>query len=653
MNGRRRHSARRRAILWGLSVLCGVVSLAAQAGAQALPERERPPRAFLPQQADQRFLLQLAQIDQLILYDYHSRAFALLEDLERAGAPQDEVRRRRIRIAQAVGDHAQAAALCREALAGAPADPGLWRELAAALFAMREMDEGRAALDRYLRLVDEPRGGFAVATDLLVKAGRCQLAVALVDSARALLGDRAYLARERAVCLLALDRTQEAAREMRTDLALNPHNLQLLRRDLLAAGAPPVSEAFRREIGALAAAAEAQPEIVVLAANLALARADGFGAQGLVLPRLPGVAFAGAVLQNAGTLTREMPLLSGRAEQRAVSDYLQAVLPVLAEHQALGPRLRQRAGDHLAESCLFALQNDLLADDPQAAADQFGGRLALVQRVYPESSHLYAAQIQLARFTRDRLRDPQAAARRLEQLLQHLDLPVEGLALARLTLGECYIAARDTVRARQVLTALGRDPEFREPAGGAHFLLAKLDLAQGHFGTARDRFAAVALDNPAAPYANDALELGLLVAEELLNPTGGLDLLARYAHAVWWQLAAEPDSQRVALERFIERAARQVDMTAPQTLLEHARLELADLNRQAGRVDAALAQLERVVLELPHGRQAARALARRGEILAVARGDSAAARREYERLLVQYPDYLFAAEIRQRLRMLP
>ncbi len=653
MNGRRRHSARRRAILWGLSVLCGVVSLAAQAGAQALPERERPPRAFLPQQADQRFLLQLAQIDQLILYDYHSRAFALLEDLERAGAPQDEVRRRRIRIAQAVGDHAQAAALCREALGGAPADPGLWRELAAALFAMREMDEGRAALDRYLRLVDEPRGGFAVATDLLVKAGRCQLAVALVDSARALLGDRAYLARERAVCLLALDRTQEAAREMRTDLALNPHNLQLLRRDLLAAGAPPVSEAFRREIGALAAAAEAQPEIVVLAANLALARADGSGAQGLVLPRLPGVAFAGAVLQNAGTLTREMPLLSGRAEQRAVSDYLQAVLPVLAEHQALGPRLRQRAGDHLAESCLFALQNDLLADDPQAAADQFGGRLALVQRVYPESSHLYAAQIQLARFTRDRLRDPQAAARSLEQLLQHLDLPVEGLALARLTLGECYIAARDTVRARQVLTALGRDPEFREPAGGAHFLLAKLDLAQGHFGTARDRFAAVALDNPAAPYANDALELGLLVAEELLNPTGGLDLLARYARAVWWQLAAEPDSQRVALERFIERAARQVDMTAPQTLLEHARLELADLNRQAGRVDAALAQLERVVLELPHGRQAARALARRGEILAVARGDSAAARREYERLLVQYPDYLFAAEIRQRLRMLP
>ena len=50
------------------------------------------------------------------------------------------------------------------------------------------------------------------------------------------------------------------------------------------------------------------------------------------------------------------------------------------------------------------------------------------------------------------------------------------------------------------------DADFRAPAGHAHFVLAKLDLAEGHFATARDRFAAVALDNPAAPYANDALE---------------------------------------------------------------------------------------------------------------------------------------------------
>ena len=40
-----------------------------------------------------------------------------------------------------------------------------------------------------------------------------------------------------------------------------------------------------------------------------------------------------------------------------------------------------------------------------------------------------------------------------------------------------------------------------------------LDLAEGHFATARDRFAVVAMDNPAAAYANDALDLGLAIAD--------------------------------------------------------------------------------------------------------------------------------------------
>jgi tetratricopeptide (TPR) repeat protein len=109
----------------------------------------------------------------------------------------------------------------------------------------------------------------------------------------------------------------------------------------------------------------------------------------------------------------------------------------------------------------------------------------------------------------------------------------------------------------------------------------------------------------------------------------------------------------VALERYIDRAAVQVDLSEKQPLLERARLELANLERERGRVDAALAQLDRIVLDQPDGRLAPRALALRGEILATDRRDAAAARREYERLLVQYPDYLFVTEIRQRLRELP
>jgi tetratricopeptide (TPR) repeat protein len=596
---------------------------------------------------------QLLQIDQLIQYGYHSRAQALLEDLTRLGVPEDALRRRRIRIAAGTGNHDQVIQLAREALSTAPDDAGIWRELAAALFAQEHLQDGRTALTRFLTLTDEPRTGFTVAVDLLEASGLCALATSMADSARGILGEPGFLARQRARCLLELGRSREAALEVLTELRANPFNLQLLRQDLLDSLATPASQTFYQEILRLAGQPQALPELMVFAANLAVARGQSAEALDLIQSAPGSADFARAVLQNAGTLTRELRILAGDTQRRAFSDYLLSVLEQLTEHPRLPLRQRQRAADDLAESCLFALENGFLDDDPQAAAAVFGRKLALVRKVHPESSHLYSAQIQLARFSRDHLRDPLGAAARLEHLIQDLDLSLEGLALARLTLGECYLAARDTVRARSVLTALGRDPDFRAPAGHAHFLLAKLDLAQGHFVTARDRFAAAALDNPAAAYANDALALGLLVAEELLNPTGGMDLLARYARSIWWQIAAEPDSQRVSLEKYIERAARQVDQTQQQTLLEHARLDLSGLYREAGRYDEALAQLERIVLDLPHGRQAARALALRAEMFAEVRSDSAAARREYERLLVQYPDYLFATEVRQKLRSLP
>jgi tetratricopeptide (TPR) repeat protein len=147
--------------------------------------------------------------------------------------------------------------------------------------------------------------------------------------------------------------------------------------------------------------------------------------------------------------------------------------------------------------------------------------------------------------------------------------------------------------------------------------------------------------------------MGLIIAEELQNPTGGPDLLLRYARSVWWELVAEPDSQRVALQRYLQRAEVQVDPSTPQPLLERARLELAQLELARGDHEAALAQLSRIVDEQPGGRLAPRALALRGEIMTSRRDDVPAARREYERLLAQYPDYLFAGEIRERLRALP
>lgn len=619
--------------------------------AQRAPQlRPTPPN---PHGAGGIWDTQLRQVDQLIRLDHLSRANAILEQLATSGAPVTEVRKRRIRIALAIGELERARELCREALAAEPEALDVWRHLASVEVADGQPDAARMALDRYLALAGDPRPSLAAAVDILGQGDLPRASLALIDSARTVLADPAFLARRRAVILLGLDQPREAAVEVRRDLDASPYNLPLLRRDLLGEAAPPLLPAFESELLDLADRDGARPELVILAANALVARGEPTRARDLVLPYLDRPNAARAALANAGVLTLELPVLPEGPERGAQVQYLLELLPLCGEHPGLSTRRRQQALDNLAAACVFALQHSLLDDDPDQAVERFSSLLDRVRQVHPESPQLYAAQIELARYTRERLDDPTAAASRLETMLLDLDLPLEGVALARLALGESYLAARDTSRARTVLTALGRDPEFRGPAGHAHFLLARLDLAQGYVTTARDRFAAVALDSPGAPYANDALELGLIMAEELQNPTGGPDLLARYVRSVWWQITAEPDSQRVALQKYIDRAAVQLDLEAPQPLLERARLELAQLDLAAGRLDHALAQLDRIVNDQPDGRLAPRALALRGEILADQRLDTAAARREYERLLAQYPDYLFAAEIRQRLRDLP
>jgi tetratricopeptide (TPR) repeat protein len=162
----------------------------------------------------------------------------------------------------------------------------------------------------------------------------------------------------------------------------------------------------------------------------------------------------------------------------------------------------------------------------------------------------------------------------------------------------------------------------------------------------------VALDNPGAPYANEALDMGLAIAEEMDNPTGGPDILSLYAPSVYYDLTANRTARRTALEIFLTEAEPRLDPEEPQHLLERARYELANLYLEENRWDEGFALLNAVVLKHPDGRYPARALALRGEILLnQGRGDEA--RRAWEQLLAQFPDYLFIDDVRDDLRAMP
>jgi TolA-binding protein len=93
-------------------------------------------------------------------------------------------------------------------------------------------------------------------------------------------------------------------------------------------------------------------------------------------------------------------------------------------------------------------------------------------------------------------------------------------------------------------------------------------------------------------------------------------------------------------------------MEQPQHLLERGRFELAVLYRDAGRLDEARDLLDRIVADHPDGRRAPQALELLGRI-ADEVGEPTRAREFWERLLAQYPDYLFIDDVRDALRNLP
>ncbi|MFO7655349.1 MAG: tetratricopeptide repeat protein [Candidatus Krumholzibacteriia bacterium] len=650
--------------LMGLALMATLVAGAAAAQVPLDPRSrlERPPdtrpsprlERVHPQLAPHADLLRRVQeLDRLLTLGSLSRAEVLLGELEQHSFLGPHLLPHRIRLAQLKGDHEAAVDLCREALADAPGNARVWRELAGSLLALGRGGEAREALDRFVATSPNQRSSLVVAVDLAASAGGSAMALALVDSARTLLAEPQFMARERALALLSLGREEAAADELAADLRTHPFHLPLVR-TALADGifVPREHERFVARLGERATEREAGAAERILLANLLVEGGDAAGAQATVSGLARDRESANLLLQNAAVLARELELVEDARLRTVRTDFLLAVLRDLGDGSALESATQVRALDTMASVLETALSRGDLGDDARAAAARFEDLLGLVQRRNPRSPHLYSAQIRLAHFTRDVIGEPARAAARLERLLTNLDLPMEGVALARLTLGETYLAAGDTARGRTVLTRLGKDADFREAAGHAHYHLARLDLAEGHWETARDRFAAVALDNPAATYANESLALGLAVAEELQNPTGGPALLELYAPAVLYDLTARPDSQRVALERFVTAAPVRVDMSQPQHLLERARLELAGLYHANGEQAAALEQLDRVVLDHPDGRHAAEALAQRGAILRAA-GDEAGARENLERLLLQYPEYLFADEIRDHLRNLP
>ena len=213
---------------------------------------------------------------------------------------------------------------------------------------------------------------------------------------------------------------------------------------------------------------------------------------------------------------------------------------------------------------------------------------------------------------------------------------------AAMRIGDCLVIKGDVEGARAAYSRLayGRGPEqVREEAA---FKLAELLFLERRIEESKAALDELVGSYPQGFFINDALQLSMLIMEAANGPE---EALLAFAEAVF---SVRQRQYRQALEAF----GRIEGQFSDSPLLDDVLMQTALINRRMGRYQEALADLETLMTRYPDSRFCAPALRQMGEIYQHDVKDLPAARQAYERLLNEYPDYLFLNEVRRTLRAL-
>jgi tetratricopeptide (TPR) repeat protein len=211
-----------------------------------------------------------------------------------------------------------------------------------------------------------------------------------------------------------------------------------------------------------------------------------------------------------------------------------------------------------------------------------------------------------------------------------------------LRIGQILLAKGDTVGARRqfapVVHASGATPDQQDEA---QFRLAEIAFFGGHSDEALTRLDSITV-NLKADYANDALQLQSL----LLENTSAGGALAQFGHAEFLG-RQKKNTEAIAL---LQNIAKQFPMSL---LVDHALMRAAELQEEAGLATEALATYEQLLTRF---RQTSIALDRAqfnvAETYQFSLRDKEKAIAGYEKLLADYPQSIFGALARKRIRLL-
>jgi tetratricopeptide (TPR) repeat protein len=319
----------------------------------------------------------------------------------------------------------------------------------------------------------------------------------------------------------------------------------------------------------------------------------------------------------------------------------------LLGNEVLPSSLEPRAHDTLVRSMLGVLDNQAFADlDESERADWLeDSRLAVLEMNdrYPGNRMAATAMLRLAEVYSDALGEPEKAIELFDAVAQDPSASLEHIQIARIGRARSYVVAGDTLRARQEFTRIGDEGSDPESQSRAHYHLGLLDFMGGEVDSAYDRFRAVARRAPRADYANDALDMAILLAEEDMRDQPDEDALRQYGVMLYQRATHQREAVRVTLT--------EIASGDPSPVRERSRMNLASLYDSMGDAEEALRWADRVIEEADQPRLVAEALDFRGGVL-LELGRISAARESWERVLLEHEDYVMADRVRDQLAAL-
>jgi tetratricopeptide (TPR) repeat protein len=240
------------------------------------------------------------------------------------------------------------------------------------------------------------------------------------------------------------------------------------------------------------------------------------------------------------------------------------------------------------------------------------------------------------------LGEPKPAAEALERVLS-LGFRPEELSAIKLELADIFAFSGEVWEATLLYSQIEKAMRNEPIAHEARFRNARLRFFIGEFAWSLSQLDILKAATSKL-IANDAMELSLLIRENLEEDSTGTQLRA-FARAAFLLYRKQEQQANILLDSLINSKPNLV-------LLPHLLLRKASALASAGNTEAALSMYKRLYTEFADHYLADDALFRSAMLLEQMPSSTSEARKLYEKIINEYPASIFSAQARLRYRML-